>query len=334
MKMVKHKVDQSICVYGAGILLKHCQALAQEIEGVRSGSEDIEFIHRMRVATRRLRSAFPLFEMCLPPKKGPLWLAQIKKVTRSLGAARDTDVQLDALRQLYANLSDKQYRPGLTRLMLRLSQKRRRLQAPLTHAMQAFQDSLVLEDMVKRLTPLADRQAAIYLYTPALYEHSYNAIHEHLNELLAFDDIVFQPEKKEELHAMRISAKWLRYTLENLAPIYNNSLKPHLLTVRKVQEMLGDIHDYDMWIDFLPVFLQEERQRTLDFFGSERSFHRVIPGMLYFGEDRQTLRDERYQQFTAAWQGWQEEAVWDNLREIIRLPFHRTLNPPAETVEV
>jgi len=324
--MAKNRVDQSICVYGAGILLKHRQALVQEIEGVRSGSQDIEYIHRMRVASRRLRSAFPLFEVCLPAKKSQAWLAQMKKVTRALGAARDADVQIEALRAFSTSQSDRLYRPGLMRLLLRLSQHRNRLQAPLVKAMQDLQESKVLDHMLQHLSPLADLQDAVYLYTPALYQHSFKAITDRLNELLNYDSIVFQPEKKEELHAMRISAKWLRYTLENFNTIYSNNLKPQLQIVRKVQEMLGDIHDYDVWIDFLPVFLQEERQRTLDFFGNDRSFKRAIPGIQHFAEDRQALRDARYLEFTGEWKRWQEEAVWDNLRQLIRAPAP---TPPA-----
>lgn len=328
---VKQKIDPSICAYGAGVLLKHRQALMDEIAGVQSGAEDIEFIHRMRVGSRRLRSAFPLFEACLPPKKAAAWLAQVKNVTRALGEARDVDVQIDALRKFTNGLTDKQYRPGLMRLLLRLSQKRRRLQAPLSSAMQALQDSHILEDMLERLSPLAAMQETLYLYTPALYQHGYNAISARLDDLLSYHEIVFQPEQKEALHEMRISAKWLRYTLENLGEVYQNNLKPYLQTVRKAQEMLGDIHDYDVWIDFLPVFLKKERQRTIDFFGSERTFQSVVPGILHFAQDRQALRDERYQQFAAAWQQWHEDGGWDALREVIRQPVYTSPTAASES---
>jgi CHAD domain-containing protein len=326
--MAKQKTDQSICVYGAGVLLKHRLALVQEVDGVRSGAEDIEFIHRMRVASRRLRSAFPLFETCLPAKRSLVWLTQIKKVTRALGAARDADVQLEALNTFFAQQNDKAYRPGLVRLQLRLTQRRRRLQEPLTKAMHNLQESQVLDDLEHHLAPLADLQDAMYLYTPALYQHSFNAINERLNDFLAYEAIVFQPEKKEELHAMRISAKWLRYTLENFSAIYSNALKPQLQIVRKVQELLGDIHDYDVWIDFLPAFLQEERQRILDFYGNERSYRRIVPGVQHFADDRQALREARYQEFTGEWQRWQQEYVWDELRKIIHAPALST--PPVQ----
>jgi inorganic triphosphatase YgiF len=68
-------------------------AFAQEIEGVRL-AEDIEYIHRMRVASRRLRAAFPLFASCFPQKQYGRWMAEIAGITRALGEARDADVQI------------------------------------------------------------------------------------------------------------------------------------------------------------------------------------------------------------------------------------------------
>src|SRR5512141_1839971 len=84
--------DEAFCVFGACVLEKHLQALSEEVEGVRAGMEDIEFVHRARVASRRLRATLPLFAGCLPRKKTKKWLSQIRAVTRALGAARDTDV--------------------------------------------------------------------------------------------------------------------------------------------------------------------------------------------------------------------------------------------------
>ncbi|MFQ6042085.1 MAG: CHAD domain-containing protein, partial [Candidatus Poribacteria bacterium] len=57
-------------------------------------ADDIEYVHRMRVASRRLRSGFALFEECFPPKRLKRWRKQIRRVTRALGDARYTDVQI------------------------------------------------------------------------------------------------------------------------------------------------------------------------------------------------------------------------------------------------
>ena len=50
---------ESYCLFGAKALLNRLQDVAREIDGVRK-PDDIERIHDMRVATRRLRTAMRL----------------------------------------------------------------------------------------------------------------------------------------------------------------------------------------------------------------------------------------------------------------------------------
>lgn len=325
--------EDSVCVYGSGVLLKHLQALSQEVAGVQTGAGDIEFIHRMRVASRRLRSAFPLFAHCLPVKKQKIWLKEIKKVTQALGEARDSDVQIERLASFYKKIEDARQRPGVARLMLRLRQKRQGLQPAVSDAMDELQASNLIEAMTERLERLAARQEAIYLYTPALYRHAFGAISTRLDEFLSYDEIVTQPEKVQELHAMRISAKWLRYTLENLAPLYANQLKPYIQSARKAQEILGDIHDCDVWIAFVPQFLEEEKQRILAFYNHTRSFNRIEPGVACFLQDRQAAREKSYASFVQQWQKWKDDELWARLRQEIRAPFFQSAPQPAPPPE-
>ena len=122
-----NRTDESYCLFGAKVLLKKLQDVAKEIDGVRN-AEDIERIHDMRVATRRVRSALPLFEKCMPGKNSKKWNKEMKSVTRALGTARDADVQMDFLQGFLDNLRNSRYRPGIQRLLLRLRQKREKAQ--------------------------------------------------------------------------------------------------------------------------------------------------------------------------------------------------------------
>lgn len=324
--------DDSICIYGAGVLLKHLVALQKEIEGVRTAMEDIEFIHRMRVASRRLRSAFPLFQDCLSPKHRKRWLKQIKTVTGALGEARDTDVQIERVNEFLQEIKDKRCLPGLQRLTLRLRQKRSIIQPHVDQQMEALLQSGLLAEMENLLSPLAARQEQIYLYTPAMYRHAFNAISARLDEFLSYDSIVAQPEQIEALHAMRIKAKWLRYTVENLAPLYGSGLKTHLQVIRKIQEALGDIHDADVWAVYLPAFMEEERQRIEEYFGHARPYKRIIPGLQYFLQNRQEERQRLYEKFVRNWQSWQDSGLWVDLRQEIKAPFFKSapLNDPSD----
>lgn len=59
--------------------------------------DDIERVHDMRVATRRLRAVLEIYEPCFPPKLFRGVLRDVKALADALGERRDPDVQLAAL---------------------------------------------------------------------------------------------------------------------------------------------------------------------------------------------------------------------------------------------
>ena len=63
-------------------------------------TSDIERVHDMRVATRRLRAVLEIFAACFPPKQHRKALREVKDLADALGARRDPDVQLDLLAEL------------------------------------------------------------------------------------------------------------------------------------------------------------------------------------------------------------------------------------------
>ena len=58
---------------------------------------DIERVHDMRVATRRLRAALEIFEPCFPAKPYGDALREVKALADALGERRDRDVAIAAL---------------------------------------------------------------------------------------------------------------------------------------------------------------------------------------------------------------------------------------------
>jgi len=58
---------------------------------------DIERVHDMRVATRRLRAALEIFEPCFPPEQFGQALRDVKRLADALGERRDRDVAIAAL---------------------------------------------------------------------------------------------------------------------------------------------------------------------------------------------------------------------------------------------
>lgn len=319
----------NLCGFGAGVLLTHLGALEKEMEGVRSGGADIEHIHRMRVATRRLRAALPLFATCLPRKKSGGWFNEIRLITRALGSARDADVQIEHLEQYYRRLSDGKQKPGIARLLLRLRQHRQQLQPGVVKALDRFSNSQTLPLMRAALEPHAARQAGPP-YPDQLYRHASDSLRPRLDEFLAYDAIVALPERVTELHEMRIAAKRLRYTLETFGPLFANGLKSWLTAIREAQETLGNIHDCDVWGDYLPRFMAEEEQRVLDFYGARQPYLRLLPGIQGYLDERKAERHKLYGGFVPQWQKWQRKLFWQSLGETIQAPLldARQIYPP------
>lgn len=306
--------DNGACLFGAEVLRKHLRALELETKAVYAGAEDIEYVHRARVASRRLRASLPLFADCLPRKKLGKWLQQIRRVTRALGRARDTDVQIASVREFYQAGLPPYQQAGIQRLLLRLWQQRQKVQKPTAQAVKELQKSALFAEMRRQFDGMAKQKENATYTTTALLQLSGQAIVRQLDALLQYQEAVLQPENIEQLHALRIEAKALRYILEVFAPLYSSALQEELDAVRAAQELLGDIHDCDVWIDYLPLFLEQERQRVIEYTGFERAFYSLVDGITAFQQNRQLKRQATYNIFVQHWQGWQEQNLWDNLR--------------------
>lgn len=66
---------------------------------------DIERVHDMRVATRRLRAALEIFGPCFPRSELKAALREVKLLADALGERRDRDVTIAALEDVAAALS-------------------------------------------------------------------------------------------------------------------------------------------------------------------------------------------------------------------------------------
>jgi CHAD domain-containing protein len=65
---------------------------------------DIEGVHDMRVATRRLQAAIEVFGPCFPRKRHRAALKQVKALADALGDRRDPDVSIEMLASFSAEV--------------------------------------------------------------------------------------------------------------------------------------------------------------------------------------------------------------------------------------
>jgi len=231
--------------YGAERLLASLDSLVSEIKGVK-GEGDIEFVHRMRVASRRLRSALGLFGECFGEKEVRKWNRAVRSVTRDLGVARDLDVQIAFLKGF---IDAHENYPSLVAMNAELEELRAKAQPSIVSGLDKLERKGTLDEMRRTLDEvrIAPRCSAPY----GSLERAFHHISIRLDDLLSLQDCVHQPEAKDQQHQMRIAAKRLRYIMEAFVNLYGDVLQERITVVRDLQDRLGELHDCDVWIDSL-----------------------------------------------------------------------------------
>ena len=325
--MANKKEDTNISRYCARALAPYISALNKSAKNILKRN-NIEDIHDVRVATRRIRAVLTSFADYLPEKKVKAWRKDIKKITQSYGKVRDLDVQLDLLNDIYEKTTDTKLRSGLRRLKLRLSQKRKKRQENTTaRTGQLLQSASIIEMNTWIQATLSQFPKDEIPISLELFQLGYKQIQSCLDDLLFYEVFIFDKRRIDELHLMRISAKSLRYSLEVFSDLYQKKTDFALTIAKQAQEYLGDIHDNDIWIEFLPKFLEEELGRIKEFYGYSSPYRRIRPGIEFLIENRKTEREKQYKAFLKDWKKWKLDETWLNLRKVIFLTNIDSDNP-------
>jgi CHAD domain-containing protein len=114
--------EEPMAVGAARILTVRTEELRDHSRDVLD-TADIEPLHDMRVATRRLRAALEVFEVCFPRDAHRSALAEVKELADALGERRDRDVAIASLTEFGDGLEPAN-RPGVSSFVeaLRLEQ--------------------------------------------------------------------------------------------------------------------------------------------------------------------------------------------------------------------
>ena len=316
----------------AKYIRRQTKQLAAQLEGVRA-ADDVEFVHRARVAIRRLRVAMQMFSDCFPRKRLQRWQKAIRRTTAKLGDARDRDVQVEMLCGVLSTLTTKECFPGISRILVQLERDRERLQTKVVKAVDRFETQGILSE-IRRSTKRILRKAAgkpknQYTPSPVTLHQTGKHILAGLDDLLFHQDSLGNPEDRERHHAMRIAAKQLRYTLEIARPAYSGRLDEAIGAVKRVQSLLGDIHDCDVWIEDLGAFAASERIRITSLFGHPGRLARLQPGIEYLRHDRSNHRQQAFGQLVAFWNELAGGRFWEELAGAVLNPGIREKRPPA-----
>jgi CHAD domain-containing protein len=142
--------DMPFGAAAAATVRVRAQELIDHGDGVLD-TADIERVHAMRVASRRLRAVLEIHAACFPKQQfGPV-LRDVKALADALGARRDPDVQLASIQAFAAELAEAD-RPGIEVFAQELRDEQARGNAVLAAALEEIERN----DLLGRLMVLAD----------------------------------------------------------------------------------------------------------------------------------------------------------------------------------
>jgi CHAD domain-containing protein len=210
-------------------------------EGSRSG-EDIEDVHDMRVATRRMRSIFHLMDTYFKPRIVSTHEGGLRTVARALGKVRDLDVLIEALETFYQTLPAEQ-QPHLVSVIDRLKARRESARKKLNNRLDDASYARFVEGFSQFLTTpgmgVRDgdgvTNSAIRYNIPVL-------IFEHLAAVRAFDSLL-SDASDATLHQLRIEFKRLRYLVAMYADVLSPQVKDFIKLLKEIQDHLGTMND-------------------------------------------------------------------------------------------
>ncbi len=232
---------------GRKVLRFHWRRMLFHEPGTRLG-QDIEALHDMRVATRRMRAAFRIFGDYYEPQVTAPLLKGLRRTGRVLGAVRDLDV-FRARVQAYLDTLPEAQRGSLDRFLAVLEEQRdaarRAMLAYLDGGKYArfrerFTEFVETEGLGSRPITLDDGEPR-----PCRVRHvAPVTVYERLAAVRAYDEWVSIPNPPlTRLHALRIACKQLRYTLEFLNELLGPETPALIEEVVALQDHLGELQD-------------------------------------------------------------------------------------------
>lgn len=263
--------------------------------------EDIEGVHKMRVAIRRLRGARRDFSPWLKRRFLRDSAKDFKRLADALGAARDLDVEIAALEKLRAKAKGEKIQKGIGKMIERRRARREAVQPALTESLEAAK----LEDAGGRF--LAAVGAAVAAGGKGSEISAQTAgrkvISNGARRFCALSECLYDPFDREKHHKLRIAAKRLRYAVELFAVFWE--IAPFAEKIAQMQTFLGEVHDSDIWIENLSLRLRKskDQQRRADLWLMSRFTHH---------------RAKNYRAALALWSKWQKNDFFGKLLALLK----------------
>jgi CHAD domain-containing protein len=292
---------------------------------------EIEGVHDMRVASRRLRSALRDFAPYFNERKSPR--KQLREIARSLGAVRDEDVAIVALKKLRKQTKEEEVADGIKHIIAERRRRQALARKKLTLAISDEAIGQLQEEFTAWLqSAAAGRAKNSKENSPASLTFRMMGREVVLSQYKELDKLgasLFNPFDVEPLHEMRIAAKRLRYSLELFLPCFGEGLAGFAKELAELQTSLGDLHDCDVWIDDLGVRLAARDGDVIDHESDKAANQQTTEhaAALWLLQHFVKERTRHYGDALSRWSQWKAEGFYSKLNENLQ----ETSSPPSQT---
>ena len=205
--------------------------------GARLG-HDPEALHQLRVTARRIDATLGLFKRQLPVALRHA-RRTAKSVLRTLGAARDLDVQLAELARYCVRLPEHE-RAAVEPLQARLEAERHRARARMVRALDSEPTRRWLETLTLARMQVGGSAGVVpdraVLVMPERVRGRFRKLRKSVRRLRSESSM-------EDFNLVRRRAKQLRYAIESGAIMFGRPAQEALKALRRLQDRLGAHQD-------------------------------------------------------------------------------------------
>ncbi len=332
----------------------HWAAVWKAMPAVIAG-EDPKAVHKVRVASRRLRAAMDVAADCFPRKWYRPLHKTAKRITQALGEVRDRDVMLEALAKDRKRATDPE-RQAIDHLIAGVERDRKKARKAMIKFLTRLEGEGVRKKTKRRFprpkgaraikgdTPGAGHRKAEERGQPgeeALHDdggsgmghrssmpsldpgaspgtNARRVLAVRVEELFGYAPIIPDADATEELHDARIATKRLRYTLELFRSIFRDEGEHAIEELKDLQEELGQLHDHDVRI----ALIGEELSALDDLTEDEASPLR--PGLEGLLRRERTARAASHAAVVERWRRLEREGIQEKLTALSL--------PPAQAI--
>ena len=198
--------------------------------------KDIEYVHQLRVATRRAQAAIEMYRELLPEWRAAWLEKQLSRIRKATNDARDDDVFAQRLADDDA--------PAAARLLKRVREHRAGAQKP---ALKVYERMTKKQGRLDRRMQQLLKRVRLRGKRRKSEEPSYRAwAEEHLRPILEEFFEMAEGDLKDiaSLHQFRIAGKKLRYAMELLSAAFCSELRKNAYPLLEtLQDHLGKVND-------------------------------------------------------------------------------------------